>query len=1299
MTTVASVTTVGPSDDDDPYLLCTTSNSTRLYLYCPITICSKVYSLGLSRIGLVDTGAEVNVIGRYLLPADFEKRVSCTPCKVRGISGVVEDTIKFHADVNIGESYFERVEIVVMENPVADIVVGLPLLRHASVEKFSINWRTEVIQFTRVIGDRKVEQSIQGESPQNVLNNALIPENADMSAAKKLEFLRNELKLKLQWPNASELEKMAELLYEFRSLFDDTTGKFPNEVSIKTRGDPIAKNQHVIPLKHRGKVDDEIKKMLESGVIEPCSDGRGWRTPLLTVTKPDGDIRVCCNYKRTLNLRLVDEEVYSQKPADELFASIRPGAKYFASMDLKKGYWQLVIRVEDRYKTCFQYESKLYQFCRLPFGLRTAGGLFCRAIGTALDTVDFDKSSTLVYLDDITTLNADFDTFMAATRKVLEALKKFNLKLSAKKCAFLTPEAKFLGRVLNSKGMRPDPENVSGILKMVAPKTRKELQSLIGSLNWVRQFIGEKMGKRVSIESFSHRMFPINACNRDGKFLWTKEADLALKQIKEKLTEAPFISFYCPTLPLVLFTDASKYAAGAVLMQRAGEDDYRVIGAISKTFTRTELNWSCTEKEAYAIKWAVEKFAYYLASEPFTVMSDHRALTFIDRTEFKNLKVARWQEYLSSYSFTVQYIEGRENTFADWLSRGCEKLPTPKTRLGQSKPAGTFMDIARVENGKNVQTGLKIYIPSWVRKNLVKTQKLELCAVSDSSDINYASLCPFSENERFETLRGPSVCIAQKVVETDGEVFRHQSVLESQLADPFYSKIMNALKCTAENEEKRVSKVITAIGENDHRSGQFTKMASGLFLDIATGLLCSRSTRGVQLIVPDVMISGLLFAAHDNLAHAGMERVRGYLAPYFWPGKKADIYNYVRSCLSCTRVKGTEGQRKIRSGRNLKGESKFDIIYLDYVTMPAESGYRYCLTLIDAFTRFLCVWPLRSNSARDTSRCLVNFVAQHRIIPRVISSDRGTHFTGQLFREVCNALNIKQNLHVSWRPQSTGILERQHRTLKNALYIAAKERQSPWHQVLPMVVSSLNATFNSATKVSPFEAVMGHAGRFGLPNLDQLRSENACDYALETNQALKTIHDNVRVANRLTDEKYLAKVNAGQLRENVQVGDAVCLYRPMSSEATKKEPWIGRFIVLDTNDFVTRIQNENDKSTEWVSNHHIRRIVPRDKKLQIPITDDASDPELVPPEPKSPPKPPPVQTESRGGSRDSDSVSKSQPQPKKVTRQKKKPSTDQPLRRSSRNRTQTKLTNIDSMNSKSYAFVVRDIPSELCPSE
>ena len=93
--------------------------------------------------------------------------------------------------------------------------------------------------------------------------------------------------------------------------------------------------------------------MLELNVIQECHDAKGWQTPFLTVDKPDGSICVCLNFKKTLNVRLKDEEIFTQCPADELFAKIRPGNKYFAALDLVKGYWQLPLRQEDRQKNMF----------------------------------------------------------------------------------------------------------------------------------------------------------------------------------------------------------------------------------------------------------------------------------------------------------------------------------------------------------------------------------------------------------------------------------------------------------------------------------------------------------------------------------------------------------------------------------------------------------------------------------------------------------------------------------------------------------------------------------------------------------------------------------------------------------------------------------------------------------------------------------------------------------------------------------------------------------------------------------
>ena len=124
--------------------------------------------------------------------------------------------------------------------------------------------------------------------------------------------------------------------------------------------------------------------MLAAGVIERCENPKGFNSPLVVIKKKDGTLRVCCNFKPTLNQCLVDPDPFPMASTDEVFRQFKPGDKYFSSMDLFKGYWQCVLAKEDRYKTAFTFEGVTYAFIRLPFGLTTAGNSFSRQLAEVL---------------------------------------------------------------------------------------------------------------------------------------------------------------------------------------------------------------------------------------------------------------------------------------------------------------------------------------------------------------------------------------------------------------------------------------------------------------------------------------------------------------------------------------------------------------------------------------------------------------------------------------------------------------------------------------------------------------------------------------------------------------------------------------------------------------------------------------------------------------------------------------------------------------------------------------------------
>ena len=110
-------------------------------------------------------------------------------------------------------------------------------------------------------------------------------------------------------------------------------------------------------------------------------------------------IRVIANFKGTLNKVLVDLDPYPMPRIDQLFHKIGEGNKYFATLNLRSGYWQIEINERNRHKTVFTWKYKCYQYTQLAFGLTSAGQIFSRCVAEALATVSA-QSNISSYIDD-----------------------------------------------------------------------------------------------------------------------------------------------------------------------------------------------------------------------------------------------------------------------------------------------------------------------------------------------------------------------------------------------------------------------------------------------------------------------------------------------------------------------------------------------------------------------------------------------------------------------------------------------------------------------------------------------------------------------------------------------------------------------------------------------------------------------------------------------------------------------------------------------------------------------------------
>jgi len=264
------------------------------------------------------------------------------------------------------------------------------------------------------------------------------------------------------------------------------------------------------------------------------------------------------------------------------------------------------------------------------------------------------------YLDDIIVIGATEDQHLANLGEVFRRLRRANLKVNPKKCAFFRRRLVYLGHVISAEGVQTDPEKVTAITNLNSPTCLKELRQWLGMTSWYRRFV-PNFATMVQEEE------------RPEVGMGSRATERA-KRGEKKVNHRPVLG--CPDhdKTFVLQTDASDVGLGAVLSQDI-EGQERVIAYARRRLTTTEGNYTTTEKECLAIIWAIRKMRCYLEGYRFEVVTDHLALKWLNSIESLSGRVARWALELQQFQFDVRYRRGKLNVVADALSRQpCEVL-------------------------------------------------------------------------------------------------------------------------------------------------------------------------------------------------------------------------------------------------------------------------------------------------------------------------------------------------------------------------------------------------------------------------------------------------------------------------------------------------------------------------------------------------------------------------------------------------------------------------------------------------
>ena len=452
-------------------------------------------------------------------------------------------------------------------------------------------------------------------------------------------------------------QQLNELFKEYQDVFsqgDEDLGNTPLlEHGIETHGSPLRQPYRRQNPAVRREEMAQVQQMLSSNVIRPSNSP--WASPVVMVRKKDGSLRFCVDF-RQLNAATV-KDAHLLPRIDDLLDALH-GAKWFSTLDLKSGYWQVPIAEQDKEKTAFRTSSgQLFEFNQVPFGLCNAPATFSRLMDRVLAGLHWE--TCLFYLDDIIVFSSTWEEHFARLREVFERLRHSKLKLGATKCTFAAKEVSYLGHRVTEEGLLPDPSLLAAIRDIPPPKTATEVRSFLGLASYYRRYV----------KGFAAIAAPLHALTRkDALFHWSEDCQAAFDQLKARLTTSPITAFPDFSQAFRLYTDASTADLGAILAQvRDGKE--RIICCASRALNKAEKSYPATKLECLAIVWAVAKFRPYLMAMPFEVFTDHYALQWLKTMHTGSALLHRWSAALEEYDFTVRHHPGKIQTHVDGLSR------------------------------------------------------------------------------------------------------------------------------------------------------------------------------------------------------------------------------------------------------------------------------------------------------------------------------------------------------------------------------------------------------------------------------------------------------------------------------------------------------------------------------------------------------------------------------------------------------------------------------------------------------
>lgn len=452
------------------------------------------------------------------------------------------------------------------------------------------------------------------------------------------------------------------LLQEFPELYN-RLGKIsvgePVKIKVKKGTTPHQTfSPRHIPLPQIDKVVTELHKMLKLGVIRTIDKPTTWCHPIVVVTKPNGDIRLCIDLTK-LNAG-VEREIHQLESVEETLAKLGNECIIMSKVDANSGYWQIPLDEQSQELTTFI--TPIGRFCctRGPYGLNSMQEIF----GKKMDLVIEGLKGVVKSTDDFLIFAKNKHALQERTRKLFERFSEHGVTINVKKSIFEKTEMEFLGHKITRKGILPIDSKMEAIQNFKQPTNITELRRFMGMANQMAKFNKDLAEASAPLRSL---------LSVKNMWVWTEEHSIAFRRVKEVITSPNTLKLYDVNLETKIRVDGSKLNGIAVILYQRHGDKWHPVTCSSRYLTPTEKNWFPIENEMLAVTWGCQKMNMYLHGLPhFTIETDHKPLIpILNNKQLIEMspRIQNMRMKLLKYSFTATHVPGKEMEDADALSR------------------------------------------------------------------------------------------------------------------------------------------------------------------------------------------------------------------------------------------------------------------------------------------------------------------------------------------------------------------------------------------------------------------------------------------------------------------------------------------------------------------------------------------------------------------------------------------------------------------------------------------------------